>query len=42
MTALIESERMEDEQMENLALAVRAAMWAEDEKFRSLFNQSGE
>ena len=40
MTALSESERIEDERVQDLAMTVRAAMWAEDEKFRSLFNQS--
>lgn len=42
MTALSESARLEDERAQGLALAVRTAVWAEDEKFRQLFNESGQ
>ena len=38
MTALSESDRRASESLQDLALAVRAAMWAEDEKFRELFS----
>lgn len=40
MTALEESGRLEDERTQTLALAVRAAVWAEDQNFKKLFPDS--
>ena len=39
MTALSESDRRANENLRDLALAVRAGMWADDKKFESLFKE---